>query len=380
MKKRLGIFTIALILIVVVLTGCSTTIAVRTLVPAKVDVSGYKTIAVMSTIDNTKWVRPVLWALYAPTKNVEDRYLRDVSLTTGLDITVATSISDSASAMIYKAINTGLSFKVLEPKLTDAYVLVGQNGGNLRQTLMDNGVDAILKTEVSYLYYDEYVYQENDKYASKDSSGNTYYKKNFYFVQQYAISISYVLTDVENNKIIATGVFSSDARENVTRIGHTKDPSGAFIRDTYTVKSASELFKSLINEFTNKFRDELAPHYVTEYFEFQPNKPKVDSLVPAYDALDDENWMVALRIFDDEYKKSGHANAGMNAAILYFATGEVQKAFDMTQEIYNKTGDKDALDLYYHFKRINDRENAAQNQINSTEKSGSTTGGDLIGF
>ena len=86
-------------------------------------------------------------------------------------------------------------------------------------------------------------------------------------------------------------------------------------------------------------------------------------------------------MFADEYKNSGHFNAGLNAAILYFANGEVTKAMDMTQEIYKKSGDSNALDLYYRFKQITDREGAAERQINSTEKIGSAGAeADLIGF
>ena len=121
---------------------------------------------------------------------------------------------------------------------------------------------------------------------------------------------------------------------------------------------------------------------MTEYFTFFPNKPKEKSLESAYDALDDQKWNVALRMFADEYARSGHYNAGLTAAILYFANGEADKAFDLTQEIYKKTGSSDALDLYYHFKTITDRENAANKQINSTEKSGATApnSSSLIGF
>ena len=382
MRKKLTNLIIALVAVLLVLTGCSTTIALNTLVPAKVDVGGYKTIAVMSTQDNARWTRPSFWNSAVPFNSAVDPfYFLSLSLMSGLDFGASGTIVDAATDMITKAVDTGISYKVITPNLTDAYITVGKSNGNLRKTLMDNGVDAILKTEITYLYYDEYISQDTDWLSSKDKSGKTYYKKRFYFVQQYGISISYTLTDVENNRIIASDTFSSDVREKKTQIGHTEDASGRFYEDYYTITSASRLIRDLIKEFTDSFRAELSPHYVKEYFTFFPNKPKVKSLEAAYDALDDEKWNVALTMFADEYKNSGHFNAGLNAAILYFANGEVTKAMDMTQEIYKKSGDSKALDLYYRFKQITDREGAAERQINSTEKIGSTGAeADLIGF
>lgn len=381
MKGKITKLLVALVIVLVAFTSCSTTIALKTLVPAKVDVSGLKTIAVMSTQDDTRWIRPSFWNSYVPLQSVDPAFRRNLNISSGLDFGVSSAVTDAATDMIYKAIDTGLSYKVIEPKLTDAYVTVGQSNMNLRQTLLDNKVDAILKTQITYIYYDEYIKQETSSYASTDQYGRTYHQKNFYFVQQYGLTISYTLTDVENNRIIATGSFSSDTREKTTKIGHTADSTEKFIEDYYSISSASRLFRNLITEFTDSFRAELSPHYVTEYFTFFKNKPKVDSLEAAYDALEDERWKVAQDLFYAEYQKSGHVNAGLNASILFFANGDYEKAFSLSQEIYNKTGDSDALDLYYHFKKIADRENAAEKQINSTEKAGANgSSSDLIGF
>ena len=115
-----------------------------------------------------------------------------------------------------------------------------------------------------------------------------------------------------------------------------------------------------------------------------PNKnPKVDRLEPAYDALEDENWATALRLFADEYKKSGNVAAGYNASILYFTQGQYEEAYALAMELYNKYGNVDALDLYNVLKSIEAQEKAANAQINSTEKSGASTttgGGGVVGI
>ena len=240
---------------------------------------------------------------------------------------------------------------------------------------MDNKVDAVLTTKITNLYYDEYISQERDSYYSTDKGGIKYYRINFYLYQKYQMSISYTLSDVENNKIIATGTFTSDSMVKKTRLGYTIDSYGTFQRESYfNITPASRLFEDLIQQFADKFRTELSPHYETHYFDFMPNKnPKVDRLEPAYDALEDENWATALRLFADEYKKSGNIAAGYNAAILYFTQGQYEQSYALAMELYNKYGNVDALDLYNVLKNIEAQENAANAQISSTEKSGAST-------
>ena len=384
MKKTKSTLLILFVVLALVLTSCGTSIGISRLVPAKVDVSGYKTIAVRSTIDETHWQYPSFWNSTVPFwSSVGDAYWNYMYMRSYLDFNVSSRISDAATNMIYKSINTGY-FKVLDPTLTDSIVNVGQYSGNMRQTLLDNGIDAILTTKISNLYYDEYITAEVSKYSSVDKSGAKYYPTTFYLVQKYEITISYTLSDVENNKIIATNTFTSDMKQNKTQIGRTIDAKGTYEAErAYHIDSASTLFENLIKQFADKFKNELTPHYVTTYFDFMPNKPEVKGLDSAYDALEDEKWGVALQIFADQYKKSGHIPSGYNAAILYFTQGQYEKSFDLAMELYNKYGNTDALDLYQKLKNIAANEKAAEEQISSTEKSavGTVTGnGGVIGM
>ena len=231
-------------------------------------------------------------------------------VTSRLDFNVSSRITEAASSTIYKAINTGF-FSILEPKLTDSMITVGEYGGSVRQSLMQNNVDALLTTKISDLYYDEYITQETGFSQTDKVTGAKYTPLYFYAVQKYAITIFYTLTDVENNKIIASGTFSSGMQEEKTQLGRTKNAAGDFERTFYSyIPSASSLLSDLIKEFSDSFRDELSPHYTTEYFTFMSNKPEVKSLERAYDALYDEHWDTALRLFADEYARSGHIPSG----------------------------------------------------------------------
>ena len=381
MKRNKSFALIMFVVLALVFTSSSTTIGISRLVPAQVDVSGYKTIAVRSTIDETHWKQPSFYNSYIPFVSVDQLYWQYMSMRSYLDFDASSVITNAASDMITKSINTGF-FTIAEPKLTDSLVNVGNYNGNLRQTLMDNHIDAVLTTRITAMNYDEYITAERDSYQSTDKDGKKYYAIRFYLVQKYSMSISYTLSDVENNKIIASSVFNSDNKQVKTKIGQTVNEKGEYKADSYiSIDSASSLLKSLINDFANKFRNELSPHYVTNYFDFMPNKPEVKSLKPAYDAVDNGNYQTALTIFSDEYARSGHVAAGYNAAILYFAVGQYQKAYDLCNDLYKNHGSADALDLMNTLKGIEAREKAAEKQIESTEKSGGTsTGGGVIGI
>ena len=382
MKKTLSAIVILAIAVILVLTGCSTTIAVKTLMPAKVDVSGYKTIAVRSTQDETRWILPFFWNSDFPIDySVNPRYMGYLRMSSRLDFNVSSRITDAASSTIYKAINTGF-FTVLEPKLTDSLVAVGEYGGNVRAELMNKNVDALLTTKIADIYYDEKIVQENGFSQTDSATGQKFTPLYFYAVQRYGLTIFYTLTDVENNKIIASGTFTSGVKEEKTMLGKTKNAAGDFERSSYSyIPSASSLFTNLIKEFTDSFRNELSPHYTTVYFDFMKNKPEIKSLEKAYEALDNSSWETALRLFADEYARSGHVPSGYNAAILYFATGKTETALAIANELYTKYGSTKGLELYNYLKRLAASESAANDQINSTEKSGASSGGSsLVGL
>ena len=95
MKKALPILFLILAA-VVFLSSCSTTIAITTRAPATVDISGYKTIAVMTTADNTRWTYPSFWNSYIPTRSVDPTYLPRLMIMSNLDFNASNIIRDAA--------------------------------------------------------------------------------------------------------------------------------------------------------------------------------------------------------------------------------------------------------------------------------------------
>lgn len=377
-NARFAIVLLAALALLLALTGCTTSIALRTLVPAEINVSGYKTIAVQSTAYN--YSPSDLWwrNLFIPIKgNVEERYIGNLTKFSLFDASTSTNVAKYASENLVKAIDKGY-FNVKSPNLTDALVTVGKSLGTVRQTLLNNGVDALLVSTISYMNYDEYI--ESVPVYSNDNT-NTIVGYRFYLNQSATISLTYSMIDVEDNVVVGNDTLTRSSGPIVTLIGHTNDAK-EYVSDIdyFELESASEMFDDLVDGFVDDITRKLTPHYETSYFEIMENKPKVDSLKAAYDYVDNENYRTALDLFVAEYNTSGHVASGYNAAILYYVLGQYEDAFNMASDVYNKSGNAQALDLYYRLKSVREKQEAASEQINSTQKSSSSSQTELIGF
>ena len=383
MRKNSKSFILVVLVALVLLlaTSCYSTIGLKTLVPAEVNVAGYKTIAVQSTSYNYSPVELIWRSFYIPIRGTIDQaYLPYLENTITLfEGTTANQVASYTSKNLASAIDKGF-YTVDSPELTDALIMVGKNSGTVRQTLINNGVDALLSSNISYMYYDEYITAEPIYDNKADSKVITGY--NFFIIQNATIGLTYTVTDVEDNVLIANKTENLSSGNIRTQIGHT-DPKDIkkFIKDKYEYEylSAADIFKTLLSNIFSTVTNELTPHYETTYIDLMANKPKVDSVKQAYNYVDDGNYNVALEMFLKEYKTSGHIPSGYNAAVLYYALGMYDEAFDLSYEVYNKSGNGDALNLYYTLKNIKDKQDAAIAQINGT-KGGTSASDELIGF
>lgn len=380
-NKTKSFILVALIVAVLLFaTSCYSTIGLRTLVPAEVNVAGYKTIAVQSTSYNYSPVEIIWRNFYIPVRGTIDQtylpYLN--SFVTLFGGATPSQVTNYTSQNLARAIDKGF-YTVNGPELTDALILVGKNTGTVRQTLLNNNVDALLTSNISYMYYDEYITAE-PIYDKVNTSTITGY--NFYLVQNASISLTYTVTDVEDNVLIANKTQSLSSGEYKTHIGHT-DPKDIkkYVTDTYysNFYTATDFFKSLVNNFFSTVTNQLTPHYETTYIDLMDNKPKANSVKEAYGYVDDGNYRVALEMFLREYKASGHIPSGYNAAVLYYALGDYEEAFTLSKEVYDRSGNSNALNLYYTLKNIKDKHDAAIAQING-EKTKTSSSDELIGF
>ncbi|MCF0261767.1 MAG: hypothetical protein HUK23_02520 [Sphaerochaetaceae bacterium] len=375
MKKIVLFICAALILL---LASCSTTVAFNSLVPAKVDVSGYKTIAICSATSDVNPYRYSFKDSYIPIRAEVDIKFHDyVKIRSLITISTSENITKHTTSRVLKAMDTGF-FNILEPTITDGLVALGKKTGTVRNVLMQNNVDAILSPKIANVYYDEYITAEKDKYPTKDASGVEYYKTNFYLVQKYSVSISYVLTDVDNNVVIAYDTKGA-SDEQITKIGST-NVKNEFEKTYYYADTATELINDMIDNLTADITNALSPHYEMQLFTLMKNSPKAKNVEQAYKMVNQGSYQAALRVFENEYKKSGHVPSGYNAAILYYVLGDYDNALSLSEDVFSRSGNPKAVTLYYKMLEVMQNQEAANAQISSTEKKVFDSSSDLVGF
>lgn len=378
MNKKKNIIICLAVLICLALTGCTSSVAINSLVPATANVSGYKTIAVRSTIDDSNLKVPFYSTSIGFKAEVPSKYYVNLKFESNLDYNVGYSVAKAVTDEIYSDLDTGI-YTLVTPKATDALVEVGKNFGTVKKTLEDKGIDAILTTKITSMTFEEYIVCETDTYVSKDADGKDFYRKRFYLVQSYSASLLYTLTDVENNTVVVNDTIANNAQQK-TLVGRTKNANGDFEKVEFTAYKASYLLKRLVCDMSSEIATSLVPQYKREYFSLMANKPKIDALKPAYDFVDSGDYELALRLFLAQYNKNGHLASGYNACIMYYALGDYDNAFSLASDLYFNSGSTKAIELYKRMKSVKERTDKALDQITSSEKSGGAKNTELVGF
>lgn len=290
-KKYLLIATI--ILVLAMLTSCVSSVKINTMIPSTVDLTGYSSI------------------------RIEDPSVKGVFMSRDKN-----SIVSLTKDMIAKALSEGPYTVVVSGK-----------------------ADAVLSSEV--VIDTGRCFVATEKTDAKDKDGATIYK---YILKQSAyLTFRYYLRDFRTGSVIDTystkvGMPSYGYAETI--LGESTDPDDfSFKYMTYVsdyIGGYDEAIKSLKDTIVKR----LVPHYQTVTISLMENKPEVEGLKSAYDAVDQGLYKEALVIFDKTWERNGYIQSGYNSALLMYATGNQKQAIARAYEVWEKTGSEKALSLY----------------------------------
>ncbi|NCC65566.1 MAG: hypothetical protein EOM15_13010, partial [Spirochaetia bacterium] len=197
MKQRiLGLFAVLILL----LSSCATTIEVKHLVPGEVDLSFARNIALSSTMPyRFGFGRPVSpW--------ISGLQETDFTLSSGYDSQLPKQVGELTVQMLLSAVQSTSYFTTLPPLVTDAYMKLGVMGEDAKQMLADKGVQAVLKSEVTYMDIDESVVGRDIRTFVTDASagGKSYERvtsREYFLVQKATMSFTYSLYELQSNRI-----------------------------------------------------------------------------------------------------------------------------------------------------------------------------------
>jgi len=375
MRKR-SIVGILSLVVLLVFTSCATSINVRHLIPSEVDVSNHRNIAIAST---EMFVFPRGGYLPPWIKGSSDT---SFTLSSGFDTNVNAKVAEASTTYLVDALVNTDYFTILPSETTDAYLTLGKSGKDAYAMLIEQGVQALLKSSITYMNCEEQILGRDIKewitekldptdLTSKDISYNKVTSRSFFLEQKATVTFAYTLIDLKANKILATDSFTSQKTKE-TCLGKTIYGIGENSRDiderSYPsgfAPSFFSLFDGLVKEISSKVAMQLAPSWEETRVSLMANKPKAD-VKQAYKMAEQGNLRGAYEVFFQAWDQRSHLPSGYNAALLLEGLGQYSEALALMNQVYNKTGDSKALAQLIRLKEVSSQQDEAVKQIEGT--------------
>ncbi|MGE4453407.1 MAG: hypothetical protein AB7D92_02640 [Sphaerochaeta sp.] len=362
MKRLLSLVLLCVLL--VILSGCGTTVHVRHLVPGEVDLSGSRNLAIASTSSyRFSYGRPVSpW--------VSGLQETDFTLSSGFDADIPDRVAAMASQYLISAIEDKQYFTLLSPDATDAYLSLSKAGEDSVRLLTEKGFSILMTSEISYMDVTERVEGVDRREFVTNSSGlssEQVTKREYYLVQEATLGLSYMISNLKTGRVLVSDS-STDKEEKRTRIGIRYYQDDGTYRDErdYTSgfsPSFDSLFQNILERITERVAIQLAPSWQTEHFSLMKNKPKVPSLEMAYDLAKQGEYHRAYEQFLKTWMEDQHLGSGYNASLMLAGLGKLQEAVDLMNQVYNLHGDTRSHDTLLILQEALSQDAQAQKQI-----------------
>lgn len=370
MKKNLLILSV--LLLIAVLTGCSTSLGIKTLVPAKVSLGRIENVIAVapskmnsdSYFNNLSFYIPIRVdsSIYVPVE--VEAFAYNPSSISYSDVT------DSVSDAIEKGLKQGV-YTVVGTSKTDSIIRSAKvKKQTVRDTLRDNDINVLITSEISNLNYSEVI----KGYYSKRDSRNVYV---FTLDQKASMTVTVKAQDVDSLEMLDSYT-KPGSTSTSSVIGYLYLDDYSYERYSYGISSPESLFSSILSDFSAEIRDRLTPHYTTSWISLKENKNKDSSLDAAYKFVENDEYRLALKVFEDHYRVYSDSVSGYNAALLHYALAEYDQAKTLCLHVYQKTGDAQALELSSKIDKALEVQKQALDQLRGITRTSQT--GEMYGF
>lgn len=342
MKKINSIIILALTLIL--LASCSTSLGIQYQQPSNINMSNYRNVAVASASPYNGVQRLPMFLRF----DITDPTIQLYTIFSTFDYN---NVNDRAarevSSMVSKVFTQSSYYSVMPSSKTDAYLDLYRIGRNPSDLLREDGVEAVIIPKITRFYNDEYV----DAQYSTDSNGNKVAK--YYIHRSIDIAITVTVLDTATDRIVASKEYS--AYEYDVELFDPKFPY------LFSV-SQSDIISLAISDMISSIVADFVPTTKTAYIDFMSNKPKNESVKPAYKAAEDGDYRYALNLFLNAWNTERHVPSGYNAAVIIACNGDIDRALSLLEEVRQFSSERDASRLYAKLLDLKNRNEAAAEQ------------------
>lgn len=350
MRKYFFIVLFAAVLLI--LSSCQTELSIPYMQPSNVNMSSYRNVAVAST------------AQYDGRESVPHyiRYIDDIfdpSIAFYFDSSYSyDKINKLAAKEITKMISNVFSsssyYSTISTESTDSYLALYKVGRDPSKMLAEDGIDALIYPRITSLTTDEYIDTDviEDRYTGEIDYRYTLYR-------YVSISFSITVLDTRTNRIVSQKTYTTDNTDC-----EVFDPNYFVF---YTILSEEDLVYNAIMNKLSEVVSDYVPTKRSVYVTLKDNKPKDESVEPAYKAAGEGNLDYALTLFKDTYEKKSHVPSGYNAALILASTGDIDSALEILTDIRAKgLDDKEVNQFYSKLADLKRRNEEADKQLSST--------------
>ena len=342
MKKRNLI--ILLVLTLFVMASCSTSLGIRYQQPSNINMSNYRNVAVASAAKYNGTQRLPMFLRF----DISDPTIQLYTIFSTFDFN---NVNDRAavevSNMVSKVFTQSSYYSVMPRSKTDTYLDLYRIGKDPSKMLREDGIDAVIIPKITRFYNDEYV----DASYSTDSNGNKVAK--YYIHHSVDIAITVTVLDTATDRIVASKEYS--AYEYDVELFDPKFPYIFSVTQSDIVSLAiSDMVSSIVADFV--------PTTKTAYIDFMSNKPKNESVKPAYKAAENGDYSYALNLFLSAWNTEKHLPSGYNAAVIKACNGDIDGALDLLNEVRSMVNNNDVNRLYVKLLDLKKRNEAAAEQ------------------
>ena len=353
MKKRNLI--VLLVLILMVITSCSTSMSIRYQQPSNINMANYRNVAVASATKYAGNQRLPMFLRF----DISDPTIQLYTIFSTFDFN---NVNDRAAAevsnMVSKVFTQSSYYSVMPNSKTDTYLDLYRIGKDPSKMLREAGIDAVIIPKITRFYNDEYV----DASYSTDSNGNKVAK--YYIHRSVDIAITITVLDTATDRIVASKEYS--AYEYDVELFDPKFPYIFSVTQSDIVSRAvSDMVSSVVADFV--------PTTKTAYIDFMSNKPKNERVKPAYKAAENGDYSYALNLFLSTWNTERHVPSGYNAAVIIACNGNIDDALSLLDEVRMVANDSKVNKLYVNLLNLKKKNEAAAEQYSGSTNTATNT-------
>ena len=123
-------------------------------------------------------------------------------------------------------------------------------------------------------------------------------------------------------------------------------------------------FRWMLDDMTSLAAVQLAPRHSSVSLTLMENKPKAEAVEDAYKLAGDGYISQACILFTQEWERSGHLPSGYNAALLTAASGDLDGAIAILEEISSSYDSAEVDSLLSGLRDLRSRDSQARQQLN----------------